>query len=299
MNFRKTTTLLFTLMILTGIQLVAQVWEVPAENKIKVCPFRFNADSIKKGETVFTKNCQSCHGNPGKKNWAKITPEPGDPASDKFQAQTDGEIFYRITAGKVPMPEFRNILSENERWNVISYIRSFNPNYIQPNLELKAGFSGKQVALTLKYRKEIEKIQVIAREITPDKKGLPAKGIEVVLLVKRYFGNMQLGEPKTTSDKGEILFDIPTNLRGDKDGFVELIAMVNDPSGKTGEAHVKATVSAGKPTDAPSLIATRAWWSVREMAPIWVIFTYSLSVIIVWGFILYIIYSVMKIKKIQ
>jgi hypothetical protein len=298
MNFRKTTSLLFTFLFLMGIQLVAQVWEVPAEQKMKVSPFRFNADSIKKGETIFIKNCQSCHGNPGKKNWAKITPEPGDPATDKFQKQTDGDLFYKITTGKVPMPEFRNILSENERWNVISYFRSFNPKYIQPNPELKAGFTGKQVTLALQYRKEIEKIQVVATEITADKKKVPAKGVEVVLFVKRYFGNMRLGEPKTTNDKGEILFDIPSTLRGDKDGNVDLTAIVNDPSGKTGESRAEATVAAGKPTVVPSLITARAWWSVREMAPVWVILTYSLAVIIVWGFIFYIIYSVMRMRKI-
>jgi hypothetical protein len=265
---------------------------------MKVSPFRFNSDSIKKGEAIFIKNCQSCHGNPGKKNWAKITPEPGDPASDKFQVQTDGELFYRITTGRVPMPEFRNILSENERWNVIAFFRSFNPNYIQPNPELKAGMSGKQIKLALHYRKEIEKIEVIALEITPDKKQVPAKGVEVILQVKRYFGNMKLSEPRMTNDQGVVLFDIPSNLRGDKDGFVDLTAMVNDPSGKTGEAKVKATVSAGKPTNVPSLIATRAWWTVREDAPIWVILTYSLSVIIVWGFIIRIVFSVLRMRKI-
>jgi len=298
MNFRKTTSLLFTFLFLMGIQLVAQVWEVPAEQKMKVSPFRFNADSIKKGETIFLKNCLSCHGNPGKKNWAKITPEPGDPASDRFQIQTDGDLFYKITTGKVPMPEFRNILSENERWNIIAFFRSFNPKYIQPNPELKAGFTGKQVTLALQYRKEIEKIQVVAMEITTDNKKVPAKGVEVVLFVKRYFGNMRLGEPKTTNDKGEILFDIPSTLRGDKDGNVDLTAIVNDPSGKTGESRVEATIAAGKPTSVPSLISTRAWWSVREMAPVWVILTYSMAVIIVWGFIFYILYSVLKIRKI-
>jgi hypothetical protein len=297
MNFGKTSTLLFSLMFITGIQLVAQVWVVPEDQKMKVSPFRFNADSIKKGETVYFKNCQSCHGNPGKNNWAKITPEPGDPASDKYQAQTDGEMFYRITNGKTPMPEFRNVLSENERWNVISFIRSFNPKYIQPNPELKAGSAGKQVTLALHYKKEIEKIQVVAMEIATGKKMSPASGVEIVLFVKRYFGSMQLGEPKTTNAKGEVLFDIPSNLPGDRNGYVDLTAMVHDPSGKIGEAQVKATVSAGKPTTAPSLIATRAWWTVRGDAPVWVILAYTLSVIIVWGFIIRIVYSVSRIRK--
>jgi cytochrome c5 len=297
MNFRTTISLLITFLFLMGIRLGAQEWVVPEEQKTKVSPFKFTADSIKKGETIYIKNCQSCHGNPGKKNWAKITPEPGDPASDRFQAQTDGEMYFRITSGKTPMPEFRNILSENERWNVVAYVRSFNPSYIQPNPEQKAGIAGKQVKLSLQYRKEIEKIEITATEITPDKKGIPAKGVEIALWVKRYFGKMQLGENRMTNDKGKILFDIPSNLPGDRNGFVELTAMVHDPSGKTEETQVNATVAAGKPINAPRLIATRAWWTVRENAPVWVILTYSFSVIIVWGFIIRILFSVIRMRK--
>ena len=34
------------------------------------------------------------------------------------------------------MPQFKSILSEEQRWDVISYIRSFHPDYKQPNPEL-------------------------------------------------------------------------------------------------------------------------------------------------------------------
>jgi hypothetical protein len=163
---------------------------------------------------------------------------------------------------------------------------------------LKAGFSGRQVKLAMRYRKEIGKIEVAATEILKDKKTAPAKRVEINLFVKRYFGEMQLGDPKTTNDKGIALFDIPSGLPGDKNGIIDLTAMVHDDSGKTGDAQVKANVSAGKPTSVPNLIETRAWWTVREMAPVWVILTYSLSVIFVWGFIIYIVYSVMRIRKI-
>ena len=298
MNFRKSRLPLSFIMILLGMSLAAQTaWVVPDDQKTKAAPYKFNADTIKKGETVYIKNCQSCHGNPGKANWAKISPDPGDPAAKKFQEQTDGEMFFRISMGKTPMPEFRNILSENERWNVIAYIRSYNPDYIQPNPEIKAGFSGKQVVLSLQYRKEIEKIQVTAREVTADKKEIPAKDVEVILFVKRYFGRMQLGEPKLTDSKGVILFDVPEHLRGDRQGFVELTAMVHDKSGKSPESMVKATVAAGKANMAPGLTDTRAWWTVREKAPIWVILTYSLAVLIVWGFIIRIVFSVLRIRK--
>ncbi len=42
-------------------------------------------------------------------------------------------MFYKITVGKSPMPSFKTILAEEDRWDVISYIRSFNKNYVQPS----------------------------------------------------------------------------------------------------------------------------------------------------------------------
>jgi len=297
MNARKIYCLLFFFILLTAIRTYSQVWTVPEENRMVVSPFKFIQDSVKKGETIFLKNCQSCHGLPGKNNWAKITPSPGDPATDKFQKQKDGELFYKITTGKAPMPEFRNILSENERWNVVAYFRSFNPSYVQPNPMQIAGFKGKFVELALTYKKEMNKIVILATEITREKVQLPVKGASILLFVKRYFGNMQLGDAKMTNDRGEVIFDFPADLPPDKKGGLDLMAMVNDKSGSMNEAQVRVRLETMKPAAIPGLLETRSWWSARDKAPIWVILVYSLSVLIVWGFIFYIIYSVVQIRK--
>ena len=196
MKFYKGIYLFFALMLLISSRSFSQSWVAPEESKTVVSPFKFVADSVKKGEAIFLKNCKSCHGIPGQNNWAKITPPPGDPATDKFQKQKDGELFYKITTGKIPMPEFRNILVENERWDVIAYFRSFNPNYIQPASLSKNGVNGKVIQLTLNYIKENGKIIITAREVTKEKTIVPVKGAEILLFVKRYFGNMALGEPK-------------------------------------------------------------------------------------------------------
>ena len=36
----------------------------------------------------------------------------------------DGEIFYKITVGKKPMPSMKTKLSEEERWQIVHYVRS-------------------------------------------------------------------------------------------------------------------------------------------------------------------------------
>jgi hypothetical protein len=291
--------LLIIFIISAGIRISAQVWVVPEDQKAVVAPFKFTSDMQKQGEQIYLKNCQSCHGLPGKDNWAKLTPPPGDLSKDKAQKQTDGEFFFRITTGKVPMPEFRNIIPEDERWWVIAYLRTFNPKYVQPNPVAKAAFTGRIVDLTLKYNDQLKKIVVTANEKLKDGTNAPAAGVEVMIYVKRYFGNMQVGEIKTTNTSGHALFEFPADLPGNKDGYVELTARVNDPKGVMKSTPSTVNLAIGVPTDKPGLTKARAWWSTRGKAPVWILLTYTISVIIVWSFIVYIIFSILKIKKLS
>jgi mono/diheme cytochrome c family protein len=297
MRFNK---LLITILLITaGTRVSAQTWDVPADQKTVVASFKFTPEMQKQGEQVYLKNCQSCHGLPGKDNWAKLTPPPGDLSKDKAQQKTDGELFYFITTGKAPMPEFRNIIPEDERWWVIAYLRTFNPKYVQPNPVEKAAFTGRVVSLALQYNDQVKKIAVTATEKLKDGQTGPAAGVEVMLYVKRYFGNMQVGEIKTTDAGGLALFEFPADLPGNKEGNVELTAKVNDPKGIMKTTPATTNLAIGKPTDKPGLTETRAWWSTRGNAPVWIILTYTLSVIIVWSFILYIVYTILQIRKLS
>jgi mono/diheme cytochrome c family protein len=282
-----------------GTKVSAQTWVVPDDQKAVVAPFKFTPDMQKQGEQIYLKNCQSCHGLMGKDNWAKLTPPPGDLAKEKAQAQTDGEFFFRITAGKVPMPEFRNILTEDDRWWVIAYMRTFNPKYVQPEPVAKAAFNGRTITLAMEYSDPMKKIIVSATEKLKDGNSGPAAGVEVMLFVNRYFGKMQVGDIKTTNATGQAFFEFPADLPGNKDGFVELSAVVNDPKSVMKTTPANSSLAIGQKTDKPSLTATRAWWSTRGNAPVWILLTYTLSVIIVWGFIFYILYSILQIKKLS
>jgi glucose/arabinose dehydrogenase len=42
------------------------------------------------------------------------------------RAQSDGALFWKVTNGRVNMPPFKEILSEQQRWHVISYIRKIS-----------------------------------------------------------------------------------------------------------------------------------------------------------------------------
>ena len=299
MGFKKQVFLLLLLSVVTGTRVSAQTWVVPDDQKAVVAPMKFTPDMQKQGEQVYLKNCQSCHGLPGKDNWAKLTPPPGDLAKEKAQKQTDGEIFYRITTGKIPMPEFRNIIPEDDRWAVIAFLRSFNPKYVQPAPKALAAFTGRSVTLEMQYSDPMKKIVVTAHEKLKDNSNVPAAGIEVLLSVKRYFGSLQVGEMRTTNARGEATFEFPADLPGNNTGNVDLTARVNDPKSQMKTTPATGTFAIGVPTDRPGLTETRAWWSTRGNAPIWLLLTYTLSVIIVWGIIIYIVSSILKIKKLS
>jgi len=296
MRFRKQL-LLFLVLSLPLAHARAQEWVVPADQKGTVASFKFTPEMQKQGENLYMKNCSSCHGMPGKNNFAKLTPPPGDLSLARVQKQVDGELFYRITNGKTPMPEFRNIITEDERWWIISFLRSFNPKYVQPNPAAKAGFNGKMVKLHMIFDTVQHRVRITAIETTKDKGEVPAQGIGIALSVKRYFGNMLLGDPKATSEHGIASFEFPADLPGDIQGKVELTCRVNDPAGTISSSPVTATFSIGVPTDKPGLTETRAWWSTREKAPVWLILAYSLSVITVWIIIISIFISMLSIKK--
>ncbi len=41
------------------------------------------------------------------------------------QEQTDGAIFWKLSEGKGDMPSYRGVLSDDERWKLVTYIRHF------------------------------------------------------------------------------------------------------------------------------------------------------------------------------
>jgi mono/diheme cytochrome c family protein len=279
-----------------GILALAQSWQVPKEKADKVGPRKFTDEVRKKGEILFQRNCVSCHGTPGRNNFINLTLPPGDPATDKFQKQTDGALFFKITTGRSPMPSFRDVLTEEERWEVIAYIRSFNKTYIQPEpvAVLKGIYSGMKMSMEVSYVQDKHQIRI---NVKGSKNGLvrPMKGIELNLFAKRYFGNLEVDEPRTTDSAGNAYFEYLNLLPGDTIGKVDFIVKVNteglESMGKD------TVVMAGKPLTAKSLVDTRSMWSVRSKAPWWLMISYISIVIGIWVVLLFIIFQISKIRK--
>jgi len=102
-------------------------WPAPAAAVSKKSPVPSNATSIKDGKEIWIKNCKSCHGDSGKGDGTKagnLDITCGDFTAPAFAKVTDGEIYWKITEGRKPMPTFAKKLTDTERWSVINYMRT-------------------------------------------------------------------------------------------------------------------------------------------------------------------------------
>lgn len=105
-----------------------KAWPVPAAAKAKKNPVASDAESIKTGKMLWSTHCKSCHGTKGLGDGTKaaqLKTEPGDFSTPQFQAQTDGELFYRLSEGRDDMPSFKKkIPDEEDRWNLVNFMRT-------------------------------------------------------------------------------------------------------------------------------------------------------------------------------
>jgi mono/diheme cytochrome c family protein len=104
-------------------------WTVPDAAKRVKNPMPANAASVAAGKTVYTNNCARCHGDGGKGDGPDADLYDPGPANftdaSLMKGMPDGELFYKITEGRPPMPSFKKDLNETQRWQAVDYVRTF------------------------------------------------------------------------------------------------------------------------------------------------------------------------------
>jgi len=299
-NSRKVLKYILPCILLTSfsLQVKASDWLAPEDKQNKSAPFVFDESSAKKGGDLYQKNCLQCHGNPGKKNYINLVPIPNDPADKVFQANSDGSFFYKITEGRGAMPQFKDVLTEEERWLIISFIRSYNKEYKQAAIEEKTGSDkANDVKLSILYNEEKNQIELNVSG-KKDSIFIPISNAEASVFIKRYFGNMKMGESKLTNEQGKAFFEILSGIPGDSLGNVEFVAKLDD-SETYGEVKTSNIYKAGIISKHENVLDERSMFNISRKAPLWLIITYIAGVLAVWGVIGMVAMMLLKLKKLS
>jgi len=83
--------------------------------------------SVQSGKKLYRSRCAVCHGKtglgdgPGGK---ALVPQPKSLKAPIVQNQTDGEIFWKISKGRNDMIKWEPILTEQQRWDLVNFIRT-------------------------------------------------------------------------------------------------------------------------------------------------------------------------------
>lgn len=103
-------------------------------------PVPYTLEAINRGAAIYAQYCAQCHGVEGRGDGIladSLNPRPANLTEEHVDDHTDGDIFWWITHGidQTAMPPFGNVLTEEERWTVIHFVRSLR--HFVPALDLE------------------------------------------------------------------------------------------------------------------------------------------------------------------
>ncbi|WP_411272989.1 c-type cytochrome [Daejeonella sp.] len=108
--------------------IVEETFAAPAWADTIKNPIGNSPEVIAKGEEIYNLYCFVCHGETGFGDGAAggaMGVKPANFHDPKFSKQKDGAIFWKLTNGKGNMPPFKEILKEDQRWQLIAYLKEF------------------------------------------------------------------------------------------------------------------------------------------------------------------------------
>ena len=106
-------------------------WGLMAKARKLKNPVPSSEEAIAAGKQLYAKHCEKCHGINGDGKGPKaadLSVAPGDFTDvQKMHTLADGELYWQITYGRLPMPSFADKMSDESRWQLVDYIRTFAP----------------------------------------------------------------------------------------------------------------------------------------------------------------------------
>ena len=123
-------------------------WQAPSEAANLKSPIQASPVVEQKGKELYNLYCRSCHGENGFGDGAAgaaFEKKPSDFHKKRVKQQPDGALFWKMSTGKGNMPAFKDALSEEQRWQLVFYIRNLSdkempakpPTALRPDIKVE------------------------------------------------------------------------------------------------------------------------------------------------------------------
>lgn len=90
-------------------------------------PMKISHKVLRRGREQYLINCRHCHGTAGYGDGMVVQrgfPSPPTFHQDRLRDVADGRIFEVITKGHGRMPAFGNLISVQDRWGIVAFVRA-------------------------------------------------------------------------------------------------------------------------------------------------------------------------------
>ena len=101
-------------------------WNVPADAKKLKSPFENSQAVQENGKVLYNQYCRSCHGETGLGDGPAgndLEAQPSNFHDKKTLNDSNGSLYWKLTHGNKSMPAFKTILTDEQRWQLVSYLR--------------------------------------------------------------------------------------------------------------------------------------------------------------------------------
>lgn len=114
--------------------LTQEPWRAPHWADSLKSPYIVEPLTLPQGEELYVHYCQSCHGDNGVGRGATDKLRGLKPDVDyeqRMNQQTDGALFWKLSEGKSNWHSYKEMLTEEQHWQLIAYLRDIAKPYHQ------------------------------------------------------------------------------------------------------------------------------------------------------------------------
>ena len=115
-------------MLQTGIPVIvgAHSWKAPAAAAKKANPVTPDDASVQRGQKTYRKYCLMCHGPFAQGDGLAARSLDVQPADlvERLKSHSEGDFYWKIMNGRLPMPGFKDQMTDQEVWDTINFIKS-------------------------------------------------------------------------------------------------------------------------------------------------------------------------------